>query len=282
LIPLKRLVPAAAKERIKTSPLLVRRRSRFVNVYHCSVYRTGSQWLRRILSDWRVCRYSGLLYEMYFQRIFGTTECPDRTVADRAFPYAEPFRAHWIVGLYASYDPYVRIPKPASYQTFFVFRDPRDIVVSHYFASRRDAQRSGNPTHYQQLADPDDGIPFLIDQLDRMALFAALRSWVPVAENDPHVLLLRFEDLIGPRQFELFEKLFAHCDVAMPGDVLARLLKDHSFEVLSGGRQPGQEDTSSHYRKGVAGDWRKHFAAAHVERFKNVTGDLVTRLGYEW
>ncbi|HUW09082.1 MAG TPA: sulfotransferase domain-containing protein, partial [Anaerolineae bacterium] len=71
-------------------------------------------------------------------------------------------------------------------------------------------------------------------------------------------------------------------DIAIPDRVLHSVLEAHSFRVLAGGRQPGEEDTASHYRKGIAGDWRNHFTDAHVERFKAVSNDLVTLLGYEW
>lgn len=277
---LKRFVPVAIKDRIKISPFLVRYRSSSVNVYHCTVYRTGSQWMRQILADRRVCQYSGLLYEMYFQRVFGTAERPDRTIL-RAFPYTQPFRQRQIVGLYASYENYARIPKPENHKTFFVSRDPRDIVVSHYFASRRDAQNLNSPD-YKILAQPDDGIPWMIDKLEEMGLFSALGSWATLPRDDPRVLLLRFEDLIGPRQFEVFKALFAHCDIAMPDDTLMGLLADHSFQVLSGGRQPGKEDASSHYRKGVPGDWKNSFTSAHVTKFKAVIGELLACAGYEW
>jgi hypothetical protein len=218
---------------------------------------------------------------MHFQRILGTAEHPDRTVTFETFPYTEPFRRGWIVGLYASYQHYLRIPKPESYKTFFVFRDPRDIVVSHYFASRSGAQRSNDP-RYEKLIDPDDGISWMMDRLEEMGLFSALHSWATMPQEDPRVLLLRFEDLIGSRQFEVFKTLFVHCDIAVPDDVLQELLADHSFAILSGGRQPGEQDVTSHYRKGVAGDWRHCFTAAHVDKLKAITNDLVTLTGYEW
>ena len=276
----KRLVPIAVKNRLKVSPFFVRYRSSSVNVYHCTVYRTGSQWMRRILTDRRVCRYSGQLYEMHFQRIFGTAEHPDQTVTYEVFPYAEPFRKGWIVSLYASHENYAHIPKPENHKTFFVFRNPRDIVVSHYFASRRDAQNLNSP-HYRKLANPEDGIPWMIDTLENMGLFSSLRSWASMPEDDSRLLLLRFEDLTGPRQFEVFRNLFAYCDIDMPDGVLRELLEDHSFRALSGGRRPGEEDVVSHYRKGIAGDWKNHFTDEHIEKFRAVTNDLATLTGYE-
>ncbi|MDZ7673816.1 MAG: sulfotransferase domain-containing protein [Acidimicrobiales bacterium] len=40
-------------------------------------------------------------------------------------------------------------------------------------------------------------------------------------------------------------------------------------------RPPGEEDVTSHLRKGVAGDWVNHFDAEHIEYFKAHYGDLL-------
>jgi hypothetical protein len=274
-----RLIPTALTERIKTSPLVVRHRARYTNIYHCSVYRTGSQWMKRLFSDLRVCQWSGLLYEFIYHRAFGTAGCPDQSIPQE-FPLQQPFAPHKIISVYASYESYLRIPKPEKYRTIYIVRDPRDIVVSHYFASRHDAGRDPQSDYALSMVNPDSGIPLMTDALEKMALFAALRSWAD-AISDPNVLILRFEDLIGPRQFQLFQQLMAHCDIAMPAQTLKALLADHSFETLSGGRKPGQEDVNNHYRKGVAGDWRNHLSGQCLEHFYTVTGDLVRRLGYE-
>jgi hypothetical protein len=279
LTKVKRLVPAAIKDRVKTSPMLVRHRACYTNIYHCSVYRTGSQWMKRIFSDRRVCQWSGLLYEFQYQRIFGTANCPDQTI-QQEFPFQQPFAPHKIVSVYASYESYLRLPKPESYCTFYILRDPRDIVVSHYFASRRDAARNPQSDYSRQMADPDTGLPLMIDTLEKMALFAALRSWAEAAA-DKRVLMLRFEDLIGPQQFQFFQQLLAYGDIAMPPATLKALLDAHSFETLSGGRKPGEEDVNAHYRKGIAGDWRNHLTGQRLGYFHAVAGDLATFLGYE-
>jgi len=276
LIKAKRLA-LVFKDRLKTSPMLVRHRSRYTNIYHCSVYRTGSQWIKRLFSDWRIFQWSGLQYEFQYQRIFGTPDCPDRTVPQE-FPFQQPFAPHKIESVYASYTGYLRLPKPESYRTFYIVRDPRDIVVSHYFASRRDAARNPQGEISQRMQNPDTGLLLMIDMLAEMALYAALRSWIDAAD-DERVLVLRFEDLIGPGQFQRFQQLLTHCDIAMPDETLKTFLAAHSFEALSGGRQPGQEDLNAHYRKGVAGDWRNHLTGQRLDYFYAVTGDLVSRLG---
>ena len=62
---------------------------------------------------------------------------------------------------------------------------------------------------------------------------------------------------------------------------LLSIVHRHRFSRLAGGRRPGDENAHSHYRKGVPGDWRNHFEAVHVERFKRSYNDVLLRLGYE-
>jgi hypothetical protein len=54
-----------------------------------------------------------------------------------------------------------------------------------------------------------------------------------------------------------------------------------SFSKLSRGRQRGQEDPSSFYRKGVAGDWKYLFDERDRQIYKEEAGELLIRLGYE-
>jgi Sulfotransferase domain len=54
-----------------------------------------------------------------------------------------------------------------------------------------------------------------------------------------------------------------------------------SFEKLSRGRERGQEDVTSFYRKGVAGDWKNFFTERDKQIYKEEAGELLIRLGYE-
>lgn len=53
------------------------------------------------------------------------------------------------------------------------------------------------------------------------------------------------------------------------------------FSEITKGRKQGQEDASSHYRKGVAGDWKLHFTPALKDAFKQKYPGMLERLGYE-
>jgi hypothetical protein len=68
---------------------------------------------------------------------------------------------------------------------------------------------------------------------------------------------------------------------ALPAERLLGVVYERDFSKLSGGRQKGQSDTTSHYRRGVHGDWVNHFSAEHLRYFKERYGDLVLQYGYE-
>lgn len=67
----------------------------------------------------------------------------------------------------------------------------------------------------------------------------------------------------------------------LPQDALEKIADRLSFARLAGGRDKGQENVNSHYRKGVHGDWKNHFTPDHIAYFKAHYNDLLIQLGYE-
>ena len=67
----------------------------------------------------------------------------------------------------------------------------------------------------------------------------------------------------------------------MPAEQVREAVLACRFEHLTGGRRRGQEDVRSHERKGVAGDWRRHFTDRVTRAFKERFGDLLVATGYE-
>jgi len=175
------------------------------------------------------------------------------------------------------------IPKPACYKTIFVMRDPRDVVVSWYYSSKFSHPTIGPIERIRQdlqRRSQADGLLFTIDHLADFGLFEAQRSWSDAPAIDANVLLLRYEDLVGPDGLASIERLLLHCDIRIPANEVEPLMRAHTFEKLSG-RVRGNEDTHAHYRKGIAGDWRNHFNDAIQARFTQTTGDLIERWRYE-
>ena len=159
-------------------------------------------------------------------------------------------------------------------------------MVSRYY-SHRNSHDMLNPSLENERKiltqlSPHEGLLHMISELGGRvsALQEALFSWVG-ADKDERILLFRYEDLTGPDQEAHFRRLMDHCEIHLKSTELKRLLRRHSFRRMSHGRNPGEEDTDSHYRRGVPGDWHSHFSPEHQRVFSEVSGDLLERLGYE-
>lgn len=241
-------------------------RSEFENIYHCTVRKTASQWIKSLLSDPVVYRHSGLL--LFDPR-------PYRWRSPAAVPTGRA-----VSTLFISRPAFDKIAKPDRYRAFFIVRDPRDIVVSSYFSQRTSHTPMGDiPTvrPILQQKSKKDGLLYMIENLARKGVFKSLRSWQTAPES-ASVRLFRYEDLTGEGQAEEVDGLLRHCGIILPSGDLEALLSRYSFSNMRRERQTvGQ---LSHYRAGRAGDWQNHFDDDVYDAFTAAAGDLVEVLGY--
>jgi hypothetical protein len=91
---------------------------------------------------------------------------------------------------------------------------------------------------------------------------------------------VRYEDLLEHPNEEV-ERLLGFLGVDTDETLVEHCVSSASFEKLSRGRERGEEDPSSFYRKGVAGDWENYFTEEDRRVFKEEAGELLIRLGYE-
>lgn len=160
---------------------------------------------------------------------------------------------------------------------YFIFRDPRDVVVSHVFYVTDMEARHAHHDYYQALPDfnarlnvsilgrPDTGIEFP-NIADR---FAPYLGWL---EKDA-VLSIHFEELVNNR-ISALNRILDHVLVRIP---LPAPRKD-ILEALEFSINPRRSPT---FRSGKTGEWKKYFTEEHKKIFKNVAGDLLIQLGYE-
>jgi hypothetical protein len=249
------------------------------NIYHCCVHKTGSQWLKSILADEIVTGKTGMALYTYQKNL--PTKGDPRKLTERIFTEAMP-ENRIISPLYMDYHSYNSIPKPERYKTFFIFRDPRDVIVSWYFSVKHSHPLMGKiPEHRKALhkLSLTDGLIYCIEYLSGFGLFATLESWLDVPGKNPHVLNIRFEDMVNAnKQFAVIAALFSHCRIELPKRKIKRLLNKYSFGQL---RKKSKKEEVSHYRKGVPGDWKEHFDERVLASFNRLAGELITGLGYE-
>lgn len=266
-------LPARVQRRLQRTRLYVRYRSRYANVFHACVQKTASSWLRQILSDPRTYRYSGLRMTL--------PPVDHRTLWEKRLDFGLT-PGTLVSPLYVAWEGYASLRPPTAHTVFFVMRDPRDLIVSWYFSARFSHPVEGNPPLAAARAalerlDADAGLHYSIDYLGQYGIYHALETWHAAAARDASILLLRFEDLTGPQQAEVFEQFLVHCDIRMPARVRGELLADWAFKQLARA-QPAT--AVGHYRKGAAGDWRNHFTSAHEQRMLRLAPGLLATLGY--
>ena len=165
----------------------------------------------------------------------------------------------------------------ASFVPYFIFRDPRDVVVSHVFYVTDMEARHVHHDYYVSLPDfdarlkvsilgrPDAGIEFP-NIADR---FAPYLEWL----DHPEVLTLHFEDLIHARTATL-TRIMEHLLVRAP----IPTSREKILDALESSINPTKSPT---FRSGKTGEWKKHFTEEHKKIFKEAAGDLLIRLGYE-
>lgn len=163
---------------------------------------------------------------------------------------------------------------------YFIFRDPRDVIVSscHYL-------RSINPWHrwrkyFKRCATFEEALLLSIHGLRSSAgatlvpnvaeRFAPFEGWLDRSD----VCVVRFEDLRGDdQQAHLDRMLDFYADrSSAPFDRPA---------VVAQIRRCMVPEKSHTFRQGSGGGWREAFTPACREAFKQVAGDLLVRLGYE-
>ena len=237
------------------------------NVYHAAIQRTGSQWLKAIFSDARIRGASGLAVQ------------PQRRYEWDAFQKSFPPYTY-VPGLYISYGAYEEISKPRNYATIYVYRDPRDVVVSWYHSMLESHSPMGKvPAHRRRLRSLsfEEGLAYSIRVLQLKMSF--LWSWYLNREDD-RVLFVQFEELVE-RPEEQFSRIFRHCGIDVPSSLLGEVLEDYTKRKMRKRDMQRRSGETSHYREGGS-SWEEAFAESHARLFRDLNGRLVEALGYDW
>jgi hypothetical protein len=161
---------------------------------------------------------------------------------------------------------------------YFIYRDPRDMLVSQVFFATDMHEEHGMHEFYRSLPDFGERLKVAITGIDQDGLYmvsvnqryAGVFEWL----QQDHVMCIRFEDLIDNRDATLDAML----DEVESTGYKIPMSREKALAVLAEAIQPGKSHT---FRSGKAGGWREHFTEEHKKLFKDVSGDLLVRLGYE-
>lgn len=161
---------------------------------------------------------------------------------------------------------------------YFIYRDPRDMLVSQVFFATDMHEEHGMHAYYNSLPDFGARLNVAIAGIEKDGLkmvsvkqrYEGVFQWL----EQKHVMCLRFEDLINNRDATLLAMLN---EVEKTGYKIPTA-REKALPILIEAIQPKKSHT---FRSGKTGGWTQHFTEEHKKLFKEVAGDLLVRLGYE-
>ena len=160
---------------------------------------------------------------------------------------------------------------------YFIFRDPRDVAVSHVFYVTDMEERHVHHDYYQSLPDFDArlkvsilGRPDATVEFPNIAgRFVPYLGWL----DHPEVMPIHFENLVNDRTATL-NKIIDHFLARVP----LTTRREKILNALESSINPSKSPT---FRSGKTGEWKKYITDGHKKMFKEIAGDLLIRLGYE-
>lgn len=166
---------------------------------------------------------------------------------------------------------------------YFIYRDPRDVVVSHVFYVTDMEARHVHHQYYASLPDFNSRLNVsILGRSDAGLEFPNIASrFVPYLGwlDHPQVLTLHFEDLIHNRTATL-TRIMDHLLARTPLPVSSP--KEDPRQLILGSLEASiNPKRSPTFRTGKTGEWEKYFTEEHKKIFKDVAGRLLIRLGYE-
>lgn len=182
------------------------------------------------------------------------------------------------------------------FATYFIIRDPRDVVVSHvHYITEMEPRHihhqyynidldnfddrlrtsilgiqnntpssAASPMETETSSSIPEGMPNIYQR------FEPYLGWL----NHPNILTLHFEDFIR----NIDQTLLIIFDHAVQLGFKPKYKQETSIAILKDCIDPERSPT---FRHGKVGGWRAAFNQTHKSDFKLISGDLLMRLGYE-
>lgn len=221
-------------------------------------HKTGNVWLRSIFQD--ICRYHYLNFYAGKQDSLPTQ--------------FDVFLQNHSVFDFDS----IGVP----FRGIHIIRDPRDVIISGCFYHQKSNEKwlhrplsNLQGLTYQQKINSykniDDQILFEMENAGRSTI-CDMMNWDYTRSSFYEV---KYEDLIEDLDLILFHKMFSF--LGFPGLMIPRLLTVAYNRSLFSGRQ----EKSVHIRSGKTNQWKGYFKPSHKDRFLELFGDGLQRLGYE-
>lgn len=177
---------------------------------------------------------------------------------------------------YLPSDPaYLQALSSPAHRVIFIVRDPRDKIISqiHYATTMHSghglrAYYLSLPTMEERVMAAIHGVPGLSKSIDD--IYRTYEGWL----SHPNTHVVKFEEMMLDRPAAVNRVL----DRLQAAGLVPQVGREQAIGVLDAAMSPARSPT---YRSGRTGGWRGEFSTTNVTEFKQATGDLLQRWGYE-
>lgn len=207
-----------------------------------------------------------------------------------------------------------------AFKAVHIVRDPRDIIVSGYYSHKKvhpiyDSEEGRALQKHREVLNNISMHEGLIKEIEFSKKWYLGKMMGMSMVSSDKILRLKLED-ISTNTIEKYREILCFYGLGLDGNNInfiiekfnqivvplskreilfkgksiyqkkicensfLELIKRKSFKNVSGGREKGVENSSSHYRKGKPGDWKNHFSEIHIELFEESFPGLLKNLNY--
>jgi hypothetical protein len=229
-------------------------------------HKCGSQWVRDVLTSPEIEAHTGITPDGRTNNLI-FQPWPDQAPGTFLGPLYNVTPAQWIAQ---------RSPDD---RAIVVLRDPRDRLVSWVYSMAYSHVPDTAVQLARDLIGPmDTRRRILLGIFEFRRIAHHFEQWSQF-EDDRQTLVTHYEKIVEGQKTE-FRRIVNFLGWDVPDAALESAIERRSFAKRSG-RQRGEEDKFSHYRKGVPGDWRHYFDRAMGQRWEELSPGLLRKLGYE-
>jgi len=185
--------------------------------------------------------------------------------------------------------PTLKILIQDNFASYFIYRDPRDVVVSHvYYVTEMQANHIHHQFFKHHLPGFDErlcatiaGVP--IEKLQIATGKSIIEPLPSIREryepyldwlNQPQVLSIRYEDL-NTQRLHMIGRILDH---AVERGFRTAQERQSAVSFIDHSIDPNRSPT---FRSGKIGAWNSVFTQKHRKLFKDICGDLLISMGYE-
>lgn len=236
-------------------------------IVHACVWKSGSQWVRLILSDPRIYRHTGCI-----PYVAAHMRCNSAMISD--------FQTEQRALLLAAYDPPERISEICGSDTaeiFFVVRDPRALLISWYDSTRfTHVPTDGVLLHRNAMRGMSDTEAFLYCADRFVEEFSPLfDGWLGALDGSR---IIRFEDLTGGNGVTHWHDLLSSLGLQVPVGTLENVLATYSVEKLAKPVTKGKVDK---YAARGRRSWPSHLDRSDIKLVEKKLAKWISGFGYE-